>query len=112
MALARAETASGVLQHGSGWSDDFFLGTIAAVRVGDAEGLAAVRLVTTTYAARLQQPDGLFHHDADAPTAWSCGNGFGALGLSELLTVLPADHPDRAAVLDNHRRDLAAMRAR
>jgi len=111
VALAAAETAPGMPERASGWSDDFFLGTIAAVRAGDPEGLAAaVRLVTTT-AARLQQPDGLFHHDADAPTAWGRGNGFGALGLSELLTVLPADHPERAAVLDIHRRHLAGMRS-
>ena len=110
VALAAAETAPGVPRHASGWSDDFFLGTIAAVRAGDPEGLAAaVRLVTTS-AARLQQPNGLFHHDAGAPTAWGRGNGFGALGLAELLTVLPADHPDREAVLDIHRRHLAGMR--
>ena len=111
VALARAETAPAVPRYGSGWSDDFFLGTIAAVRAGDGEGLAAAVRLVTAYAARLQQPDGLFHHDAGAPTAWGRGNGFGALGLSELLTVLPADHPDRAAVLDVHRRHLAAMRA-
>ena len=112
VSLAAAETAPGVPRHASGWSDDFFLGTIAAVRAGDPDGLAAaVRLVTAT-AARLQQPDGLFHHDAGAPVAWGRGNGFGALGLAELLTVLPADHPDRAAVLDVHRRHLAALRAR
>ena len=112
VALARSETSPGVPRHGSGWSDDFFLGTIAAVRAGDPEGLAAAIRLVTTYAARLQQPDGLFHHDAGAPTAWGRGNGFGALGLAELLTVLPADHPDRAAVLDIHRRHLAGMRAR
>ena len=112
VALARAEDAPGVPRHGSGWSDDFFLGTIAAVRAGDPEGLAAAVRLVTTYAARLQQPDGLFHHDAGAPAAWGRGNGFGALGLSELLTVLPADHPERGAVLDIHRRHLAAMRAR
>ena len=111
VALAAAETAPGTPRYASGWSDDFYLGTIAAVRAGDAEALAAaVRLVTTT-AARLQQPSGLYHHDAGAPTAWGRGNGFGALGLSELLAVLPPDHPDRAAVLDIHRRHLAAMRA-
>ena len=111
VALARAETSPGVPRHGSGWSDDFFLGTIAAVRAGDPEGLAAAVRLVTTYAARLQQPSGLFHHDAAAPTAWGRGNGFGALGLSELLTALPADHPDRVAVLDVHRRHLAGMRA-
>ncbi len=110
VALARAEDAPGVPRHGSGWSDDFFLGTIAAVRAGDPDGLAAAVRLVTTYAARLQQPDGLFHHDAGAPAAWGRGNGFGALGLSELLTVLPADHPERGAVLDIHRRHLAAMR--
>ena len=111
VALAAAETAPGVPRHASGWSDDFFLGTIAAVRAGDPEGLAAaVRLATAT-AARLQQPNGLFHHDADAPTAWGRGNGFGALGLAELLTALPAEFPGRAAVLDIHRRHLAGMRA-
>ena len=111
VALAAAETAPGTPRYASDWSDDFYLSTIAAVRAGDAEALsAAVRLVTTT-AARLQQPSGLYHHDAGAPTAWGRGNGFGALGLSELLTVLPPDHPDREAVLDTHRRHLAAMRA-
>ncbi len=110
VALAAAETAPGMPEYASGWSDDFFLGTIAAVRAGDPEGLAAaVRLVTTT-AGRLQQPNGLFHHDAGAPTAWGRGNGFGALGLAELLTVLPAEHPERAAVLAIHRRHLAGMR--
>ena len=110
VALAAAETAPGMPEHASGWSDDFFLGTIAAVRAGDPEGLAAaVRLVTAT-AGRLQQPNGLFHHDAGAPTAWGRGNGFGALGLAELLTVLPAEHPERAAVLAIHRRHLAGMR--
>ena len=111
VALAAAETAPGAPRYASGWSDDFYLGTIAAVRAGDGEALAAaVRLVTTT-AARLQQPSGLFHHDADAPTAWGRGNGFGALGLAELLTVLPPEHPERDAVLDIHRRHLAGLRA-
>ena len=111
VALAAAETAPGMPRYASGWSDDFYLGTIAAVRAGQPEALAAaVRLVTTT-ADRLQQPSGLFHHDAAAPTAWGRGNGFGALGLSELLTVLPANHPERVAVLDIHRRHLAGLRA-
>ena len=110
VALAAAETAPGVPRHASGWSDDFFLGTIAAVRAGDSDGLAAAVRLAMTYAARLQQPSGLFHHDAAAPTAWGRGNGFGALGLSELLTVLAPDHPERAALLDIHRRHLAGMR--
>ena len=111
VALGAAEVSPGEGEHASGWSDDFFLGTIAAVRAGDEDALAAaVRLVLAT-AARLQQPDGRFHHDADAPIAWGRGNGFGALGLAELLTLLPDDHSARAEILDIHRRHLEAMRA-
>ena len=111
VALAAAETSPGEGEHASGWSDDLYLGTIAAVRANDEDGLAAaVRLVLAT-AARLQQPGGLFHHDAEAPVAWGRGNGFGALGLSELLTALPDDHPDRTAILGIHRRHLEGMRA-
>ena len=111
VALAASETAPGVPRYASGWSDDFYLGTIAAVRAGDPEALAAAVGLVTTTAARLQQPSGLFHHDADAPTAWGRGNGFGALGLSELLTVLPPEHPEQGAVLNIHRRHLAGLRA-
>ena len=111
VALAAAETAPGEGEYASGWSDDLYLGTIAAVRANDEDGLAAaVRLVLAS-AARLQQSNGLFHHDAEAPVAWGRGNGFGALGLSELLTALPDDHPDHAAILGIHRRHLEGMRA-
>jgi rhamnogalacturonyl hydrolase YesR len=51
------------------------------------------------YAARLQQPDGIFNHATDGPAAWGRGNGFAAFGLMETLTALPAAHPLRAALL-------------
>ena len=39
--------------------------------------------------------------------AWGRGNGWALFSLSELLAVLPADHPQRAAVLEMYR-DLCA----
>jgi rhamnogalacturonyl hydrolase YesR len=110
VSLSAAETAPGVPEHGSGWTDDMFLGTIVGARSGDADGLsAAVRLIRA-YAGRLQRPDGLFHHASDAPVAWGRGNGFAALGLAEVLTALPATDPDRAALLDIYRRQMRGMR--
>ena len=109
--LASAETSPGVPRYGAGWSDDIFLGTIAAAVAADTDGLAAATRLITHYAGRLQRPDGLFDHAADAPTAWGRGNGFAALGLAETLTVLPVNHPGRAAVLDIYRRHMVAMRA-
>ena len=55
----------------------------------------------TGYAARLQQPSGLFIHAESGPHAWGRGNGFAAFGLIEALTHLPASWPARAQVLDD-----------
>jgi rhamnogalacturonyl hydrolase YesR len=60
--------------------------------------------------ARTQQEDGLFWHSRSAPYYWGRGNGFAALGFAEALTHLPADHPDRSAVLSIHLRHLEALR--
>jgi rhamnogalacturonyl hydrolase YesR len=74
-----------------------------------AELDAAARLLID-YAARLQQPSGLFNHASDAPAAWGRGNGFAAFGLMETLTAMPAPHPLRATLLEILRRQLAAVR--
>ena len=58
----------------------------------------------------IQQDDGLFRHCRSAPYFWGRGNGFAALGLTETLTYLPEDHPDRGAVLAMYRRLLEGMR--
>ncbi len=108
---AAAETAPGVPQHGFGWIEDVFLGTATAATAADPDGLdAAARLVVHS-AGQLQRPDGLFHHSAEAPTAWGRGNGFAALGMAETLTALPSDHAARATILDAHRRQMQAMRS-
>ena len=108
--VSAAETAPGVPEHGSGWTDDMFLGTIVASRRGHPTGLAAAVRLITGYAARLQQADGLFHHAADAPVAWGRGNGFAALGLAEVLTALSPEEQGRSALMDIYRRQMRAMR--
>jgi unsaturated rhamnogalacturonyl hydrolase len=109
-AVSATETAPGVPEHGSGWTDDMFLGTIVASRRAHPGGLLAAARLIANYADRLQQPNGLFHHAADAPVAWGRGNGFAALGLAEILTALPAADPARSALLEIYRRQMLAMR--
>ena len=110
VALSAAETSPGVPRYGSGWTDDMFLGTITASLAADPGGLDAATRLVTDYAARLQQPDGIFHHAPDAPVAWGRGNGFAALGLAELLTALPRNHAARTTVLDIYRRQMEGLR--
>src|SRR5207245_8216024 len=63
------------------------------------------------YASRLQRPDGLFNHATNGPAAWGRGNGFAALGLMEVLSAMPKNHPLRAKVLDIYERHMAALRS-
>jgi unsaturated rhamnogalacturonyl hydrolase len=70
---------------------------------------AAVGPLLTSYAAKLQRPDGLFIHATDGPHAWGRGNGFALLGVTEALTYLPDNWSDRARVLDIYRAHVAAL---
>ena len=111
VALAAKESESGLPDYGSGWSDDVFLGTIAASTAQDRIGMeAAVRLITR-YANQLQQPSGLWHHAPNAPVTWGRGNGFAARGLAETLSSLPRDHNAFSTVLDIYRRHMEGMRS-
>ena len=113
-ALAAARKPDGTAQYGAGWTDDMFMAGSILSRAGllpgrSADvGRAAERL--TEYASRLQRPDGVFNHAIDGPFAWGRGNGFAALGLIEVLTVIPADDPARPALLGIYRRQMAAAK--
>ena len=110
VSLAGQEEAPGQPVYGSGWSDDIFLGTVASSLAGDADGLAAAVRLVDRYAELLQQSNGLWHHAPDAPTAWGRGNGFAALGLAELLTALPNEHPGRSNVLEIYQKQMSGLR--
>lgn len=95
------------------WTDDMFMATSVWARVGGATkdpkyGAAAGKLLTS-YAAALQRPDGIFVHALEGPHAWGRGNGFALLGLTEALTYLPDDWPDRPRVLEIYRKHLRAL---
>ena len=113
-ALAAAEKSPAVLEYGQGWTDDMFMATAVLARSGARPGHerdmdVAARLLTE-YAARLQQPTGLFNHAVNGPAAWGRGTGFAALGLIETLTRMPAAHPSRGTILEIFRRQMAAVR--
>ena len=113
--LAAARKVTGIAEYAQGWTDDMFMAASvlarASLRPGHQAELDAAARLLIDYAARLQQPSGLFNHASDAPAAWGRGNGFAAFGLMETLTAMPARHPSRARLLEILRRQLAAVRA-
>jgi unsaturated rhamnogalacturonyl hydrolase len=105
--LARAKKADGALEYGQGWTDDMFMTSSIVSRV--SPGGAAALLIE--YASRLQRPDGLFNHAVNGPAAWGRGNGFAAFGLTEALTTIPAQDPQRPKLLEIFQRHMTAVRA-
>jgi rhamnogalacturonyl hydrolase YesR len=95
------------------WIDDMYMITILQVQAyratGDAKYVDRAALEMTTYLARLQQPNGLFYHAPTAPFYWLRGNGWVAAGMTELLSVLPENHPKRGTILDAYRKMMAAV---
>lgn len=107
------QTEEEIVRFPRNWTDDMFMATSVLARAGGRSGepryARVVGRLLTTYAERLQRPDGLFIHAMDGPHAWGRGNGFAMWGLVEGLTHLPASWPDRGRVLDIYRRHMRAM---
>ncbi len=91
------------------WTDDMFMLSSVLSRANNATYASILSTMLTTYANKLQRPDGLFNHAQTGPHAWGRGNGFALLGVAEALTHLPESWPNRAMVLDIYRRHVTAL---
>lgn len=98
----------GTIKFATGWTDDMFMASSLLSRIGGAHEMVVGNLLTT-YAAKLQRPDGIFIHAADGPYAWGRGNGFALLGVTEALTHLPDTWSARPRVLEIYRTHVAAL---
>ena len=98
-----------VIRFATGWTDDMFMASAVLSRVDNGRHAAAVGRLLTSYAEKLQRPDGLFMHAVDGPHAWGRGNGFALLGLTEALTHLPGNWADRPRVLEIYRKQVMAL---
>ena len=102
------------------WADDFYMGIPALAEMGKLTGDRiwfddAVR-ATLQMSAHLFRPQtGLFSHgwNANAPDVpdfyWARANAWITLTMSDLLDVLPADHPGRPAILQYFRTQVRAV---
>ena len=77
--LMMPQSPDEVIRYATGWTDDMFMASSVLSRTGTMEHVAAVGRLLTTYAGKLQRPDGIFVHATDGPYAWGRGNGFALL---------------------------------
>ena len=95
------------------WVDDIYM--IAAVQVqayratGNKKYLDRVALTICSYLDKLQEPNGLVFHSPDSPYFWGRGNGWFAVGMTELLRELPLNHPKRARIMEGYHKMMAEL---
>ncbi len=109
----KSTTPDGITTEARYWIDDMYMIPALQVQAFRATGnpgyLDHAALAMTAYLAKLQQPNGLFHHGPDSPFFWGRGNGWVAAGMTEILTELPSGHPHHQSVLSAYRKMMAAL---
>jgi len=95
------------------WIDDMYMITIVQLQAyratGEAKYLDRAAFEMSTYLDKLQQPNGLFYHAPDVPFFWGRGDGWVAAGMSEMLSSLPENHPQRAHIMEGYRKMMKAL---
>jgi unsaturated rhamnogalacturonyl hydrolase len=118
-AAAEAEAqdlmAKGLTPQTRFWIDDMFMITglqVNAYRATkDKKYLDRAAKEMVAYLEKLQQPNGLFfHRNPEAPKYWGRGDGWVAVGMTEILFDLPEDHPDRPKIVEGYKKMMAALK--
>jgi len=88
------------------WIDDMFMITAVQAQAykatGDKKYIDRAAKEMVLYLDSIQQPNGLFYHAPDIPFFWGRGNGWMAAGMTQLLSCLPKDNPDRPRILQGY----------
>lgn len=95
------------------WIDDMFMITMAQAQAyratGDQKYIDRAAKEMVVYLDELQRPNGLFYHAPDVPFFWGRGNGWMAAGMTELLSSLPKNNPNRKKILKGYRTMMASL---
>jgi unsaturated rhamnogalacturonyl hydrolase len=95
------------------WIDDMFMITAVQAQAYRATkdtvyiNRAAREMVL--YLDTLQKENGLFYHAPDVPFFWGRGDGWMAVGMSELLRSLPKTNPDYNRIMSGYKLMMASL---
>ena len=95
------------------WLDDMFMITAIqgqAYRVTkNPEYINRIAKEMVLYLDSIQTPNGLFYHSTTAPFYWARGNGWLAVGMTEVLRVLPKDNIYRPQILTAYKKMMQSL---
>lgn len=89
------------------WIDDMYMITIVQAEAyhvtGDKKYINRAAKEMVLYLDEIQRENGLFYHAPDVPFYWGRGDGWMAVGMTELLFNLPENDPNRQRILKGYR---------
>jgi unsaturated rhamnogalacturonyl hydrolase len=95
------------------WIDDMFMITAvqaqAYLATGNRKYIDRAAKEMLLYLDKIQLENGLFYHSPEAHFSWGRGNGWMAVGMAEILRILPKDHPDRSRIMEGYHRMMATL---
>jgi unsaturated rhamnogalacturonyl hydrolase len=95
------------------WIDDMFMITAVqaqAYRVtGEKKYIDRAAKEMVLYLDTIQLENGLFYHSPEAHYSWARGNGWMAVGMAEILRILPKDNPNRTRIMEGYHKMMAAL---
>ena len=96
------------------WIDDMYMITMIQSKAfqvtGDLQYIDRAAHEMVVYLDTIQKENGLFYHAPDAPFFWGRGNGWMAAGMSELLSSLKKDNPNRPKILASYHKMIASLK--
>ena len=88
------------------WIDDMYMITVVQTEAykvtGEAKYLDRAAEEMVLYLETIQRPNGLFYHAPDVPYYWARGDGWMAVGMADLLRILPENHKNRARIMQGY----------
>jgi rhamnogalacturonyl hydrolase YesR len=95
------------------WIDDMFMITAVQAQAyratGDRKYIDRAANEMVLYLNKIQLENGLFYHSPEAHYSWGRGNGWMAVGMAEILRVLPTDNPNRTRIMEGYHKMMAAL---
>ncbi|KAA6317165.1 Unsaturated rhamnogalacturonyl hydrolase YteR [termite gut metagenome] len=90
------------------WIDDMFMITTlqaqAYLVTEDKKYIDRTAREMVLYLDRIQRVNGLFYHTPDVPFFWGRGNGWMAVGMAEVLRILPKNNPDKGRIEEAYKK--------
>src|SRR6186713_30439 len=95
------------------WIDDMFMITAVQAQAyratGDTVYINRAAKEMVLYLDTLQMPNGLFYHAPDVPFFWGRGDGWVAVGMSELLRSLPKANPNYDRIMKGYKLMMSSL---